>query len=291
MEWNGWEGVDPAGVSWGLASCRALACNQPAPHCEHCEKDVAVVTKKPSIVCGTEQAGQLSSWPHCHGHQTACLALQALAGRGAFSKDVRSQSPPSMLCKCSANRSFGQWFLPPQVVTERGLFSKHNRQSASIHAPQTDPLFTGGDGARGAQQNVQAKDPQAADRGGPGAQRKTKSLALLANYLLQTSGPCTCLPAAPLCARRVSPRPATTCPLHALAACQTRCAQCHPPRPVSSAPAMQVAIANQAATLAAYEAPDSFVRPGYQAADQVTGWRSAVQVALACQLQPLPHAT
>lgn len=78
-------------------------------------------------------------------------------------------SLPPMLCKCSANRSFGQWFLPPQVVTERGLFSKHNRQSASIHAPQTNPMFAGGDGARGAQQDVQAQDPQAADRGGPGA--------------------------------------------------------------------------------------------------------------------------
>lgn len=38
--------------------------------------------------------------------------------------------------------------------------------------------------------------------------------------------------------------------------------------PKQQTAAAQAAIANQAATLAAYEAPDSFVRPGYQAADQ-----------------------
>ncbi|PRW34003.1 3-dehydroquinate synthase-like protein isoform X1 isoform A [Chlorella sorokiniana] len=38
--------------------------------------------------------------------------------------------------------------------------------------------------------------------------------------------------------------------------------------PKQQTAAAQAAIANQAAALAAYEAPDSFVRPGYQAADQ-----------------------
>lgn len=41
------------------------------------------------------------------------------------------------------------------------------------------------------------------------------------------------------------------------------------PLPLLAYLRLQAAIANQAATLAAYEAPDSFVRPGYQAADQV----------------------
>lgn len=59
--------------------------------------------------------------------------------------------------------------------------------------------------------------------------------------------------------------------------------------------AAHAAVASQAAALAAFEEPNPFVRPGYQAADQVGGmlWGSSLRlvtcwqaVALCCE----PHA-
>lgn len=107
-----------------------------------------------------------------------------------------------------------------------------------------------------------------------------KQQTAAAQVRTQPSASCTlvgpvraCRP--PPCARCVLPMPATARPLRACSHGCTPRPLCltppSPPRLLGPCHTMQVAIANQAATLAAYEAPDSFVRPGYQAADQVTG--------------------